>query len=203
MTIVTIDGNIGSGKTSILTYLHKLHKMSIDLEPVESWNKYLEKMYDGKNDVFNFQVRIWMDRCWIQEKTDKNIILIERSPYFIKNSFIQIAFNKGLINQLEYDKLLQLHKKTDNLWLCNTYIYLRSNPENCFQRIKKRARASEENITEEYIKDLHDIHEESYKKAKENKMKIIMIDVDNKNISEIADEIMQYINTQCNNKKTN
>ena len=37
MTIYTIDGNIGSGKTSILQYLHKYKNYQIDLEPVENW----------------------------------------------------------------------------------------------------------------------------------------------------------------------
>lgn len=193
MTIITIDGNIGSGKTSVLNYLHKTYKIPIDLEPVESWNTYLSKMYDDNIDVFKFQVRIWLDRCWVQEKSDKTTILMERSPYFIKNSFINSAYNLGMITQMEYNILQDLHKKTDNIWTSNTYIYLRSNPENCFKRIKKRGRHSEKNITEEYINTLHDYHEDTYNKALSNNMNIMIIDVDDKNISDIAIEILEYI----------
>ena len=75
MTIVTIDGNIGSGKSSILNYLHKLYKIPIDLEPVESWSSFLAKLYDNKLDVFKFQVRIWLDRCWVQEKGDTVFVI--------------------------------------------------------------------------------------------------------------------------------
>jgi len=192
MTIITIDGNIGSGKSSILNYLHKTYKISIDLEPVESWNTYLSNMYDKNIDIFNFQVRIWLDRCWIQEKSDK-ITLMERSPYFIKNTFIKIAYELKMINDNEYNILLDLHKKTDTLWTSNIYIYLRSNPENCYKKLRKRNRTCEKNITEDYIKKLHQSHEENYKKGLENNMNIIVIDVDDKNISEIANEILEYI----------
>jgi deoxyadenosine/deoxycytidine kinase len=193
MTIITVDGNIGCGKTSILNYLHKYHKISIDLEPVESWNTYLTKLYDDKNDVFKFQVRIWLDRCWIQEKTDKALILMERSPYFIRNTFIVTAYENAMITDVENTILNDLHAKTDSLWSCNTYVYLRSTPENCFKRIKKRNRQSEKNITLEYLQQLHKHHEETYEKALKNNMNIIVIEIDDKNVADIASEMLQYL----------
>jgi deoxynucleoside kinase len=193
MPIITVDGNIGSGKSSILNYLHKYHKISIDLEPVESWNTYLSKQYDDKQDIFKFQVRIWLDRCWVQEKSGKTVILMERSPLFIKETFIETAAILENITQIEHNMLLDLHKKTDSLWYCNTYIYLRSSPENCMKRIKKRNRSCEKNVTMEYLQLLHDKHEETYRKAVDAKMNIIYVDVDNKSIADIANEILQFI----------
>lgn len=200
MTIITIDGNIGSGKSSVLNYLHKTYKIPIDLEPVENWNNFLVKLYEHKEDVFKFQVRIWLDRCWVQEKSD-TIVLMERSPYFIKKTFIQTAYNLDMITEHEYNILLDLYKKTDSLWTSNTYIYLRSNPENCFKRLRKRNRQSEKNITEEYIKALHISHEECYQIALENKMNIIVIDVDDKSIPDIADEIIRHLQNNFSNFK--
>lgn len=193
MPIITIDGNIGSGKSTILNYLHKYHKIAIDLEPVESWNTYLSKLYEEKADIFKFQVRVWLDRCWVQEKLDKTTILMERSPYFIKNTFIEVAYNLGMLNDSEHTTIKDLYQKTDSLWCCNTYIYLRSTPEQCFRRIKKRNRLSEKNISLEYIQALHDKHEETYLKAVENKINIIVIDVDDKTVADIANEILQYL----------
>jgi deoxyadenosine/deoxycytidine kinase len=193
MPIITVDGNIGSGKSSILNYLHKYHKISIDLEPVESWNSYLSKQYDDKQDIFKFQVRIWLDRCWVQEKSNKTVILMERSPLFIKETFIETALMLEHINQTEYNMLMDLHKKTDSLWYSNTYIYLRSSPENCMKRIKKRNRACEKSITMEYVQLLHDKHEETYRSAVDAKMNIIYVEVDNKSIADIANEILQLI----------
>jgi regulator of PEP synthase PpsR (kinase-PPPase family) len=49
------------------------------------------------------------------------------------------------------------------------------------------------NITLDYITDIHNLHEETYKIALENKLDIIVIDVNNKSIHEIAEEILSLI----------
>ena len=189
MPIITLDGNIGCYKTSILNYFHKNYKMAIDVEPVENWNEYLKNIYNTNNSTYNFQIKVWMDRCWIQEKSN-SIILMERSPYFIKNVFIEKAYEDNTINEEEYKNMLALHKRTDKLWKPEGYIYLRSNPEQCFNRIKKRAREAEKNIKLEYIKRIHELHEDKYNEAIKNNKNIICIDVESKSIADICSEII-------------
>ncbi len=189
MPIITLDGNIGCYKTSILNYFHKNYKTAIDVEPVESWNEYLKNIYNTNNSTYNFQIKVWMDRCWIQEKSNA-IILMERSPYFIKNVFIEKAYEDKTINEEEYKNMIALHKRTDKLWKPEGYIYLRSNPEQCFNRIKKRAREAEKNIKLEYIKRIHELHEDKYHEAIKNNKNIICIDVESKSIADICSEII-------------
>ena len=52
MTIFTIDGNIGSGKTTILNHLHKYKNIQIDLEPIEKWKSFLDNIYLNKKGYF-------------------------------------------------------------------------------------------------------------------------------------------------------
>ena len=189
MPIITLDGNIGSCKTSILNYFHKNYKTAIDVEPIDSWTEYLKNMYDTNKSTYNFQIKVWIDRCWIQEKSNV-IVLIERSPYFIKNVFVEKALEDTTISKEEYNNIHKLHSTTDDLWQPNAYIYLRSNPENCFNRIKKRNRESEKNIKLDHIKRIHELHEINYQKALLNNKNIIVIDVENKNISDICSEIV-------------
>lgn len=189
MPIITIDGNIGCYKTSILNYFHKNYKLAIDLEPVDNWTDYLENLYNTPNSSYDFQIKVWIDRCWIQEKTNMTI-LMERSPYFIKNVFVRKAYEDKTINNAEYENIIRLHKTTDELWKPNGYIYLRSEPEKCLQRINKRGRYAEKNVKLEYIQNLHELHEQNYKLALDNNMNIIVIDVENKGISEICNEIL-------------
>ena len=173
MVIYTIDGNIGSGKSTILNYLHKYKNLEIDLEPLDKWKSFLDNIYLYKTGFFNFQIKVWLDRAWIQEKEYNSTILMERSPFFIIN---------------------ELYNKTDNIWKSNNYIYLRSAPNNCLERIKKRGRDNEINsITIDYLTDIHLLHEETYNKALEKKYNILIIDVDNKNTKEIIDEIISFI----------
>jgi deoxyadenosine/deoxycytidine kinase len=84
--------------------------------------------------------------------------------------------------------------------LIPTFI-LRSKPENCCKKIKKRNRTSEKNITHEYIKMLHDIHEETFENYDTIvphvmiTCKMICIDVDGKTVVEVANEILEIIQT--------
>lgn len=191
MPIITIDGNIGCGKTSLLNYLHRYHKMVIDLEPVDNWMPYLTKMYNENKEVFQFQIRVWLDRCWAQEKSDV-VVLMERSPFFIRNAFLQTVFENGLICHEENIILQELHDKTAYLWNDIHYIYLRSSPEKCLHRIKKRNRFSEQSISEEYLSQIHEKHEECcITLCLLNKCTVI--DVENKTIAEIAKEVIDCI----------
>ena len=191
MPIITIDGNIGCGKTSLLNYLHRYHKMVIDLEPVDNWTSYLNKMYNENKDVFPFQVRVWLDRCWVQEKSDV-LVLMERSPFFIRNAFLKTTFENKWISDRENMILQELHDKTAYLWNDIHYIYLRSSPEKCLQRIKKRNRSSEQSISEEYLYQIHEEHEACcYTLGFLNKCTIV--DVENKTIAEIAKEVIDCI----------
>ena len=200
MSIITIDGNIGCGKTSILNHLHKFMKYPIDLEPVENWQKYLDEIYKENKNMFNFQVKIWLDRCWIQNTNiihDNTInkIFVERNPYFIKNCFIELSKNNNLITETEYNTLLELHSKTDNIWKNYKKIYIRSRPEKCYNRILKRNRQSENNITLEYLKSIHEYHEKAVSKLKDD---VIIINIDNnyetKTLASIVNEILEKIN---------
>jgi len=189
MTIITLDGNIGCYKTSILNYVHKNYKMSIDIEPVDSWSNYLKTLYNTQNSTYNFQIQVWIDRCWIQEKS-KTIIFMERSPYFIKNVFVKKAYEDNTITKEEYKNILTLHNITDKLWEPRILIYLRSNPEDCFNRIKKRGRDTEKNIKIEYIKRIHELHEEIYGETIKNNKYILCVDIENKSIADICSEII-------------
>jgi len=193
MPIITIDGNIGAGKTTILNYLHTNFNMNVDLEPVDKWKSYLDNIYLHQKDYFNFQVRIWLDRSWIQEKNKYSSLIMERSPLFIRNTFNKYINNNGLITPQEYHIINELYDKTDIIWSSNYYIYIRSCPDKCHERILSRGRINELSITNEYLKEIHNLHEEIYKKALDDGLNIICIDIEDKTIEEIATIIINYV----------
>lgn len=193
MPIITIDGNIGAGKSTILNYLHSNHNIYVDLEPIDKWKSFLDNIYTNKKNYFNFQVRVWLDRSWIQEKDQNATIIMERSPYFIRNTFNKYMYNNNLINTQENNIINELYDKTDIIWKSNYFIYIRSNPENCLERILKRGRYNEKDISIEYLNEIHNLHEETYEKAIENNIKILCIDIENKSLEEIAELIIKFI----------
>lgn len=191
MPIITIDGNIGSCKTSVLNYFHKHYKIAVDLEPVENWTPYLNKLYENTDETsYNFQVRVWTDRCWIQEKSENTLILMERSPYFIKNVFIEKALEDSTITAEEYDILQMLHSKTEKLWSPHAYIYLKSDPAICMHRIQKRCRPCEKSISQSYIVRIDSLHKQKLEELQKSNINVIVIDIESKSISEICTEII-------------
>lgn len=193
MTIITIDGNIGAGKTTILNYIHANHNIYIDLEPIDKWKPFLDDIYVNKQKFFNFQIRVWLDRSWIQEKDNNSVIVMERSPYFIRNTFNQSMMNNNLINLQENTIMNELYDKTDIIWKSNYYIYIRSSPEKCLERIMERGRENEMAIDIDYLTEIHNLHEETYLKGISEGRNIICIDIENKEIEEIANEIITYV----------
>ena len=193
MPIITIDGNIGSGKSTILNYLHSNYNIYIDLEPLDKWKFFLDNIYNNKKNYFNFQIRVWLDRSWIQEKDYNTTIIMERSPYFIRNTFNKYTYDNNLITTQENNIINELYNKTDIIWNSNNYIYLKSNPEKCLERINKRGRENEKEITLEYLKSIDKYHDATYNKAIENNMNIIYIDIEDKSLEEISEIIIKYI----------
>lgn len=193
MVIYTIDGNIGCGKTTILNYLHKHKNIQIDLEPVDKWKPFLDNVYINKTGYFNMQIKVWLDRAWIQDKETNSIIFMERSPYFIRNTFNKNDFINNHINEDEYNVINEMYQKTDKIWKSNFYIYLRSSPKKCLERIKARGRDNETNIDEDYLMSIHDLHEEAYLQLLETNKNVILIDIENKTIEEIIKEIVSLI----------
>jgi deoxyadenosine/deoxycytidine kinase len=190
MPIITIDGNIGAGKTSILNYLHTNYNINVDLEPIDKWKQYLDNIYLEKKNYFNFLIRIWLDRSWIQEKNKSSLVIMERSPYFIRNTFNKLTYDSELINNNENNIINELYDKTDIIWKSNYFIYLRSSPEKCLDKIYKRGRDNEMEITLDYLKNIHEYHEKAFDNLEDKK---IVINVDDKSIEDIGQEIYEFI----------
>lgn len=189
MYIFTIDGNIGSGKSTVLNYLHTHYRIPIDPEPVQKWLPYLEEMYKNGTGAFDFQVRVWLDRCWIQQRPNMSSLVMERSPYFQSNVFIPANHENGKLTIKEYHMLEEMYVKSFSLWSPNGYIYLRSNPNKCVERINRRARSCEDGIDINYISQLHALHEHAYMQAVLLGIPIICIDVEGKTVPDIAAEV--------------
>ena len=194
--VFTIDGNIGAGKSTILSILNSRYGIPINLEPIEKWKSFLDMFYnDSIKNTFQFQIRVWLDRCNITTNlhTPNELSGIERSPVFIRHTFIQSAKDSHLITESEHALLNELHSTSDNLWTNNVYIYLRSSPQNCIDRIKTRDRSCEASVSLDYITNLHHLHETAAQSVSMANKPMYICDIEGKTVDEIADEIYLVI----------
>ena len=189
---IFIEGNIGSGKSTLINYLKKELSILVLPEPVEEWKSLTDNnnkniLHYFYNDIkrwsYTFQMNAFITRSKIiQENKDKDFIM-ERSIYSDKNCFAINCYENKLLTDIEWKLYNSWHK-----WLStqfslkeDAFIYLRTTPEIAYKRIKKRNRNEETNIPLQYIEEIHKKHDEWLYKRCDN---ILVLDGDIENTSE-------------------
>ena len=133
------------------------------------------------------------------KNSDIKTIISERSVYTDRECFAKQLFEEGNIDILEWN----LYNNWYN-WLTNKapiklsgIIYLKCEPEICYNRIKKRNRNEESIIPMEYLEKIHEKHENWLGKID---VPVLTIDVskdfiNNEScIKQISDDINNFIN---------
>ena len=191
--IISIEGNIGSGKTTILGIISNLLKTKVGIEflkePVDEWinlkdskgQNILEVFYKNPERwSYSFQMNAYISKMKLLEKASRDagleLLVCERSVETDRNCFAKQLYEDGKINELEW-KLYNnwyywLKEKTENT--VDGIIYLRCSPEISYQRINKRSRKEENSIPIEYLTKIHQKHDEWLTNNNKN---VLIIDV--------------------------
>jgi deoxyadenosine/deoxycytidine kinase len=123
--VTSIDGNIGSGKSTLMKNLREYYKDKPNViflrEPVDEWEKVkdengmtmLEKFYEEPEKyAFSFQMMAYISRLsqlkkCIEEAPEDSIIITERSLYTDKYVFAKMLYDNGYIEEIEYSIYLR------------------------------------------------------------------------------------------------
>ena len=194
-------------------------------EPVDDWEKIkdnqgntmLKKFYaDQEKYSFAFQMMAYISRLKIlrdtiakihtekkllikKETFDKlpdYILITERSLYTDKYVFAKMLHDQGKIEDVCYQIYLNWFDEFANDYPIDYSVYVKTNPEKCYERIHKRARDGEEVIPLAYLQDCHKYHEDFLDENTGIKTKKIILD-GNINIYENEKIVEQWI-TQIN-----
>ena len=176
--IFSIEGNIGSGKSTLFEELKNVYSCIPNIvfleEPVSEWEKIKNKQgepmlqlfyRDSKKYSFSFQMMAFISRLAILKKTiesnkgKKIIIITERSLYTDKHVFAKMLYDKNNMEDVEYDIYLNWFDTFVNEYPVNNVIYIKTAPKKCHERINKRARVGEEVIPLQYLEECHVYHE--------------------------------------------
>lgn len=158
---ISIEGNIGSGKSSVLARLCKETRIPVFLEPVDDWKDWLTLFYENPprwGMSFNTNVLLSFNE-W---KNNKFLSLYERSPISNRYVFTQLQYQQGRMNELELSLFDKLYKKL--AWTPDVVIYIQTRPEVSMQRMKHRARECENEVPLEYLQAVHDRYETIFSK---------------------------------------
>lgn len=175
--LLSIEGNIGSGKSTVLKKLKDEYPdwVFVD-EPVNEWlalknghgESLLEVFYKNKTRwSYTFQnaavlyrykkLKQALDSLQVQEKP--HVIIMERSLETDRQIFCAMLHKDGFIDPLE--------KKLYEDWFAHLnamlpevdgYIYINTGAKLAFERVAKRAREGESIIPLEYLEELETYH---------------------------------------------
>jgi deoxyadenosine/deoxycytidine kinase len=191
--IISLCGNIGSGKSTLVSNLNQnQNSYHVVQEPISEMNDLLVKYYkDFSKWAFHLQCKVLL--LYNKIKTSLNSecnYIIERSPIESKHIFAKALYNSGNLTKIEFQLYQEVYESLG--WCPDYIIYIRTNPEVCYERIKQRSRECETEITLEYITQLHNLYESFFEKYKHSK-NIVLID-GNENPEDVYNTCKQYLN---------
>jgi deoxyguanosine kinase len=201
---VAIEGNIGSGKTSLSNLMSDEFNAKIVLERFAD-NPFLPKFYeDQERFAFPLEMSFLADRY--QQLTDdlaqfdlfKNFIV---SDYYIFKSliFAQVTLQKE--EYALYRKMFDIMYK--EISKPDLYIYLYQNTDRLLENIKKRGRVYEQNIEASYLQKIHVGYTNFIKTEQDlNTLIIDVSELDFVNNHKDYREVLKIINTHPSSTET-
>ena len=202
--IYALEGNIGSGKTTIMKIISN-HFKDVEFieEPVKQWQNLggmnlLDSFYsDPKRWGFSFEFFSMLTKIESLLKaaeSDKPIIIIERS-IFSNRVFMDLSKELGKLDTMEYCMLTNVY----NFYLAHVYpqisgiIYLDTPVEECINRITRRNRGEECSIEKSYLDAIKNKMDEMC-----NSSTMIVIRIDgmydcNRDVKRVCDDINRHL----------
>ncbi len=174
--IFTVEGNIGSGKTTLISQLKNLkfdRPHIVVFEKVDEWatlkdnegQDILSLFYKDKTKYsYIFQSYVLFSRLHHLMETIKlnpnHIIICERCHLTDLYVFAKSLYELKDINDIEWKVYNMWHQQLrDMLDIKLTgCIFVNTSPQVCFDRIKKRSRTGESGIPLDYLTLLHEKH---------------------------------------------
>jgi deoxyguanosine kinase len=189
MVLVSIEGSIGVGKSTVL---HELEKRGhvVQGESVEHWT-LLQKMYENPMQ-YGALFQIQVITSFANQK--KNLQFQERSAIVSRGVFTEMMHKDGYISKQQVETIDQvLH------WIPTPqpqlHIYLKADHKLCQRRIAWRGRDGEEAVHLDYLHKLEDAYMTFLPSVNH---KIIVVEEEH-TPEQIADKILEYVHQmeQC------
>ncbi len=171
MKIVFVEGNIGSGKTSLLNRIRTEFGNDVQVveEPVDLWEEsgLLSSVYDGELSRSTFQFVALCTKTMallrgVRAASDagaasQRIVVAERSPF----SDLHVFAEATIESEIDRAAYRVAHREMMSLLDDHTCSFLfleHASPELLVERIRKRCRGGEHHIDDTFLEDLEARH---------------------------------------------
>jgi len=159
---ITIAGNIGAGKSTLVYMLSQRLRWEPFFEPVAN-NPYLADFYqDMAAWGFHSQVYFLSHRLRVYSELSKSnsSVILDRSLYEDAEIFAHNLFKRGIMDKRDYETYESLYQSLVSfLPTPDLMIYLRASTKTLINRIEKRGRDYEKTISPDYLSQLNESYE--------------------------------------------
>ena len=206
--LLFIEGGIGCGKSTLVKHMKDYctennYKYLTIQEPVDIWTEIkdknevniIEAFYNDQHKYgFHFQMMAYISRLQrLQEAFNKaqnenyDFIICERSLYTDKNVFCQMLYDEGKIDEYGFKIYNQWFDYFQTSFDNTSFVYLKTDFNVCYERVKKRQRSGENCIDIEYLKQNNQYHDNWLEKERN----VLFLD-GNQDCEENKDLLNQY-----------
>ena len=191
---IAIEGNIGSGKTSLARKMANGQDTKIILEQFDD-NPFLTKFYiDNEKYAFPLELSFLAERYQQLKREGSNFDLFKNliiSDYYFYKSLIFAKANLGEEEFKLYSKLF--HIIYDSLPKPDLLIYLYLDINNLQKNIAQRGRSYEQNISDDYLIKIQTTYIDYLKQQQH--IRILCLDVNNIDFVHKPNDYQKLINT--------
>ena len=212
-TIVSIEGNIGSGKTTGKEKLKEYiaQKKSADStvvfvdEPTDEWQTIqdengvpiLVNLYaDLKRFAFRFQMMAYISRLKKLRDARRNpnvkIIITERCLITDAHVFAKMLYDSKHIEQDEYQIYTRWFDEFAKEVEPSCIVYFKASTDVCMTRITRRSRAGEQDMHRDYLDKCNNYHDQWLIEDPANLIPVLILNANEEN-SDYSADIYKYI----------
>jgi len=204
--IISIEGNIGAGKTTALEKLQERMQGDNSVvflrEPVDIWETFrdsntgetiLEKFYkDTSKYAFSFQImacatRLSSLRRIINENPQCKVVVCERSLDADKHIFAKMLCDDGQIENVHMQIYQHFYDEFVKEFRLDGLVFIDANPFVCFDRIDKRGRKGENQIAFDYLVKCDKYHRDWAINLKARSSSVLSIDANESATYDVLD----------------
>ena len=168
--VISIEGNIGSGKSTLVRALQQTLPVAVYEEPVDSWTQLRDEQGRGLLQAyyadmaavaFPMQMAALFTRFSLAREAlaKSRVAIMERSIYADRQVFAAQARERGHISHLQGQIYDMWHAYFCRQLPTHVLIYLNTPPDVCASRVKHRDRAGEDQLSAGALQVFHDSHE--------------------------------------------
>jgi len=196
---VAIEGNIGSGKTTLATKLAQDYKARLLLEQFSD-NPFLPKFYKSpEHNAFPLELFFMAERYHqLKNLTEQDLFQpLTIADYFFMKSKLFAQNNLHADEQQLFNRLFEI--MLSSLSPPDLLIYLYADISHLQQNIKKRGRPFEQEISDDYLQNIQNKYLDYLRKQKSFPVLILDVSlVDFKTEKTVYEKIKKLIN--CKHK---